>query len=350
VIANLTTDYLGSLTIHQVNSATPLNFSQYVPPINGFGSMLNWDFKAFSSTSTDNARSGGIFVFEGMVGATYDIFSESFFDPFVLQLFDEQGNVLAKDDSSGMYGIDHIKYIAPYDGIYYLDASWHQGAADADKYATLSVYEDLDTISPAFSNLAPVISIFNPTNSAIDVSVDSNIVFTFDESIQRGSGFISLRTAQNVLVESFNVATSNNLSITGKTLTINPTNNLFISTQYFVTLEPGSIKDLAGNSNAEIQPYSFTTSSLIPDTSLNTTVNLDRIFNWGESIYPDLFSDHPESLDIFGYYARIYSNGNAIGEQNGDLYFYDGGLNGTGDIILIGTIADFFPQAISAGF
>ena len=83
---------------------------------------------------------------------------------------------------------------------------------------------------------------------------------------------------------------------------------------------------------------------------LNTTVNLDRIFNWGESIYPDLFSDHPESLDIFGYYARIYSNGNAIGEQNGDLYFYDGGLNGTGDIILIGTIADFFPQAISAGF
>jgi len=149
VIANLTTDYLGNLTIHQASSATPLNFSQYVPPINGFGNMPNWDFKAFFSASTDSTGSGGIFVFEGMVGATYDIFSESFFDPFVLQLFDEQGNVLAKDDSSGMYGIDHIKYVAPYDGIYYLDASWHQGAADADKYATLSVYEDLDTISPA---------------------------------------------------------------------------------------------------------------------------------------------------------------------------------------------------------
>jgi hypothetical protein len=87
-------------------------------------------------------------------------------------------------------------------------------------------------------------------------------------------------------------------SITGKTLTINPTNNLFISTQYFVTLEPGSIKDLAGNSNAEIQPYSFTTSSLIPDTSLNTTVNLDRILI-GEKVFIRIYFLIIQNLWIF---------------------------------------------------
>ena len=345
-----TIDHLASLTINHINSAIPLTFTQYVPPVNGFGDMLDWDFRAFFSTSVDNTSARDMFTFEGIAGATYDIFSESFFDPFVLQLFDAQGNVIATDDFSGTGGIDHIKVVAPYDGTYYIDASWHQGFADIDKYASLSVYEDLDTIPPSSTRSSPSVSVFSPTNSATDVPVDSNLVLTFSETIQRGSGSISLKTAGNSLVESFDAASSNNLSFSGNTLTINPTNNLSNNTQYFVTIDSGSIKDLTGNSNAAIRSYSFTTVTQIPHIPPDKTLSIDRIFNWGENQYPDLFSDHPKSLDVFGYYARIYSNGNAIGEQNNNIYFYDGGTDGTGDIVLVGTVAGFLPLAISAGF
>lgn len=341
-------DYLDSLTSNQINSAILLTFAQYVPPINSLDDILEWDFAVFFSTSVDSESLRDMFVFEGTAGATYDIFSDSFFDPFALQLFDEQGNVIATNNSNDdAYGIDHLEFVASYDGRYYIDASWRQGFADIDKVATLSVYEDLDTIPATSPGSSPSVFIASPINAATDVPVDSNIVLTFDESIQRGSGLISIKTAENFLVESFDVASSNNLSISGKTLTINPTNNLSNNTQYLVTLDSGSIESLIGNTNAEIGSYSFTTIAKIPDIS---TAHIDRIFNWGENKYSYLFSDHPESMDIFGYHARIYSNGNAVGEQNGNIYFYDGGADGTGDIVLVGGVADFLPLAISAGF
>lgn len=339
-----TIDYVSDLTVDQISAATKLTFTQFMPPLNGVGDMLDWDFEAFFATSVvtnDSARN--IFAFEGTAGATYDIYSRSFFDPFVLQLFDDQGKVIATDDFSGANGIDHIEYRAPYDGTFYVDASWHQGFTDADKYASITVYEDLDTIPPLFTASSPAVATFSPTNSAIGVPVDSNIVLTFNEAIQRGTSSILLKTAANILVESFSSASSNNLSISGETLTINPTNNLSGSTQYFVTLSPGSVEDLAGNSNVEINSYSFTTIALLPSA-------IDRIFNWGENHYSNLFSGHQESLDILGYYARMYANGNAIGAQNDNIYYYDGGTDGTGNITLVGTIADFLPYAISAGF
>lgn len=76
----------------------------------------------------------------------------------------------------------------------------------------------------------------------------------------------------------------------------------------------------------------------------------DRVFNWGESTYSNLFPSHTESQEVFGYYARIYSNGDALGEKDGNIYYYDGGSDGNGQIILVGEISDFLPQAVAAGF
>ncbi len=71
----------------------------------------------------------------------------------------------------------------------------------------------------------------------------------------------------------------------------------------------------------------------------------DRLYNWAESVYADLFPNHPDSQDILGYYARIYENGNALGERDDQIYFYDGN-----SIMLVGTVDDFLPDAITAGF
>lgn len=88
-----------------------------------------------------------------------------------------------------------------------------------------------------------------------------------------------------------------------------------------------------------------------PITTPQTISDIDRVFNWGESIYTDLFPEHQESQDdVFGYYARIYSNGDALGEKDGSIYYYDGGAGGSGGVVLVGSISDFLPQAIAAGF
>ena len=50
--------------------------------------------------------------------------------------------------------------------------------------------------------------------------------------------------------------------------------------------------------------------------------------------------------NVFGYYARIYTNDHAVGEKNGNIYYYDG-LN---EIVTVGTTADLLQQAAAAGF
>lgn len=333
-------------TIDELNSAIPLTFIQWVPPFNKGNNLPAWDFNAFFSTSIAADTPQQLFAFEAIAGATYDIFSESYFDPSSLQLFDQQGITIVLDDQSGSPGIDHIKFIAPEDGRYYIDASWRQGLAEATRYASISVYEDLDTQPPIFSGSIPTVETFSPANLSTEIPVSSDVTLIFSELIQKGSGFVSIKNTVNDLIESFNIANSANITISGKTLIINPTNDLLSNTQYFVTIDSGAVEDLVGNSNAQIGTYSFTTATT-PAISLP---NVERVFNWGENHHTALLPDHPASIDIFGYHARLYSNGNALGEQNDMIYFYDGGPDGSGNIILVGATVELLPLAIADGF
>lgn len=81
-----------------------------------------------------------------------------------------------------------------------------------------------------------------------------------------------------------------------------------------------------------------------------TAQTADRLFNWAESVFTSLFPNHPASIEIAGYHARIYSNGDALGEKDGNIYYYDGGADGDDSITFVGTINDFLPSATLAGF
>ncbi len=323
-----------------ITSALPLTFNQYVPPANAIGHALNWDFSATFSTGVRAVGASSIFTFAATAGATYDIFSQSLFDPFELQLLDDQGVIIATDDGSGAIGTDHIRFTAPSEGSYFIDASWRQGFGDTSLYAAISVYEDLDTIPPIFPGSAPVISTFNPANSAINVPLSSNIVFTFNEAIQGGSGEILLVIYDDILTESFDITTSNRIAISGATLTIDPTFDLSEGKHYSVYFGTDVIQDLTGHGSDAITSYGFTTT-FTPNTAA------DRVFSWGESRYPELFPNHPQSQDILGYHARIYASGSALGEQQDNIYFYAGPGN---EIVLIGSTDSFLSQAMAAGF
>ena len=119
---------------------------------------------------------------------------------------------------------------------------------------------------------APSASTFSPLDEATDIAISSNIVLTFNEAIARGVGNIVLKTAAGVTVATYDAASSTNLSVTGSTLTINPTSDLSNGTGYKVEFAAGTIKDLAGNSYAGTTSYNFTTTTNVYEVESNESV------------------------------------------------------------------------------
>ncbi len=108
---------------------------------------------------------------------------------------------------------------------------------------------------------APTVVAYNPASGAVGVALNSNIVITFSEAIARGEGNILLKTAAGNLIESFDAASSSRLTLSGASLSIDPSLDLAYNPGYRIEFAAGSIKDLAGNSYAGASSYNFTTNT-----------------------------------------------------------------------------------------
>lgn len=106
----------------------------------------------------------------------------------------------------------------------------------------------------------PSLTFASPAAGASNVAVSDNLAFTFNEPIAKGAGTLVLRTAAGVTVESFNVATSPRVTVSGNTLTVDPTALLNFSTTYFFDIPAGAVLDLSNNAYAGTTTYSFTTA------------------------------------------------------------------------------------------
>jgi methionine-rich copper-binding protein CopC len=132
----------------------------------------------------------------------------------------------------------------------------------------------IDPPPPPYDYDSPTVSSFSPVDNATGVNASANLILTFSEPIQKGIGTIQIHTgsAAGPVLESFAVASSANLTITNSnTLTIDPTANLSPSTHYFVTLDAGSVNDLAGNAYAGSISYDFTTAAAPFNVTENVT-------------------------------------------------------------------------------
>jgi hypothetical protein len=126
-------------------------------------------------------------------------------------------------------------------------------------YLSMTHGEDTATVSyPGYSNLVldfdvpPNLASLSPADNT-SVVVSGNLVATFDEPVQAGTGFIRLkRVSDNSTVESFNVSSSPRLTFSGSQLSINPTNSLSLGTAYYVTLDATAVVDLSGKPFAGI--------------------------------------------------------------------------------------------------
>lgn len=112
----------------------------------------------------------------------------------------------------------------------------------------------------------PTLSTFSPADNATNVSASANLVITFDEAVNVGSGTISIKkVADDVLVMDPIDVTSGVVSGDGtNTITINPSRNLFPGTEYYIQIDATAFDDLAGNSYVGISDntsWTFTTAS-----------------------------------------------------------------------------------------
>ncbi|WBS01031.1 DUF4214 domain-containing protein [Pseudoduganella sp. SL102] len=110
-----------------------------------------YDNSAYFVDTAPDAADFPIFSFTAVAGALYTVTSESWFDPYNLVLYDDDGFALAEDDGWGPIGQDGLSFIAPYSGTYYVDASWDQ-ADPPRSMVDLEILEDLDTVPLALGH------------------------------------------------------------------------------------------------------------------------------------------------------------------------------------------------------
>ncbi len=124
---------------------------------------------------------------------------------------------------------------------------------------------NMEIVIQPIDTTPPTVIIFSPPSDTTRVFVNSNIVLFFSEPVQMGTGTIAIHSGSAIgpVIASYDAPTSSNLTVSGNTLTINPSDDLVEGTHYFVTVDPGSINDIAGNSYSGTTSYNFTTTTTI---------------------------------------------------------------------------------------
>lgn len=122
------------------------------------------------------------------------------------------------------------------------DAAGNDEWIGIDNISVVSDAMDADT-------LAPTIAGSNPADGAVGIPVGANLTVNFSELISLGSGDITISDG-NGDTRVISVSDASQVSISGQSLIINPTDNLKLGTDYSISIGAGAVKDVAGNSFA----------------------------------------------------------------------------------------------------
>ena len=140
-------------------------------------------------------------------------------------------------------------------------------------------------------DVPPTVVSFSPADGASDVSLTSNIVITFNTSVAKGSGNITLKkgSAGGDTIETIAVS-SGSVSISGGEVTINPS-DFPTGNDIFVVVDEGAFVSSALASGIdEINTYNFSTgpitvSSFSPsDGASNVAIDSNIVITFSENI------------------------------------------------------------------
>ncbi len=169
---------------------------------------------------------------------------------------------------------------------------------------------------------APTLSQTAPLDDATGVAIGSDIVLTFNEPVQAGSGSIVISSGTDTRTIA---VTDSQVTIAGSTVTINPTNDLQPGAAYSVQMASGVLKDMANNAFAGISgsgTYNFTTvtASGTGGDPMGSTPMTVRGSNGNDSLTGGSGSD----VLIGGA-----GNDSLTGELGNDVFVFDQTTDGT---------------------
>lgn len=176
---------------------------------------------------------------------------------------------------NGLGGVDTINFgtslradytiVANADGSVSVDTV---SGASAALHATLYNVElltfndrtDIVDLRTYFSDTtAPLLIGTTLSNTGAALAVDASFAFTFNETVKLGGGAIVLKGSGGEIVETFDAAHSAGVSISGNTLTIDPSANLASGASYRLEIGAGALVDLAGNAFKGAADITFAT-------------------------------------------------------------------------------------------
>ena len=176
---------------------------------------------------------------------------------------------------------------------------------DDDRNANLGI------LTATSVDVPPQAITFSPTDGSSDVALTSNIVITYAVPVEKGSGNITLRdgSASGTVIETIAVS-SGSVSISGGTVTINPS-DFPTGKDIYVVVDDGAFQSTSLGSGTDlINTYNFTTgpittSSFSPsDGATDQSVSTNIVITFSENITKETTSSQK--------YIRIRS-GNASG-------------------------------------
>jgi uncharacterized repeat protein (TIGR02059 family) len=160
-----------------------------------------------------------------------------------------------------------------------------------------------DPEQAAAASTGPVVLSLSPADDLINVSITADLKMTFDENVSKGSNSTSISIydyATSNLVERIFLS-SNQISIdaTQRTVTINPTNNFVLNTNYYVLVDAGAFVNTSNNVGyaginsasswnfrtvAEVDVTRPSHTKLIPNTS-PAAITTPIIITFDEAVY-----------------------------------------------------------------
>jgi predicted extracellular nuclease len=210
-----------------------------------------------------------------------------------------------------------------------------------DDIVVSSAAQGLDATPPALAAVNPV----DPDDGAVAVPADDNIVLRFTETIVAGSGSFTLSNGTDVRTIAI---TDPQVTISGNTLTINPTTDLAGGTTYALTAGAGIVEDAAGNDFAGIGAgvLDFTIAAPLVPITIGEIQGLGHTSLYAGSTV--LTNGVVTAIDTNGFYIQ-----SASGATDGDSRTSDGIFIFTstapnsvaiGDLVQVsGTVSEFRP-------
>lgn len=210
-------------------------------------------------------------------------------DPILAAVFAPGGQALpgvSNDDFGGTRDAQ-LSFVAPTTGTYFIEL----GAFGA---GTGSYRLILDTAATG-DTTAPLLSATSPVDGASGIPINGSLSLSFNENVRAGTGDIVIAGGSQTLRIP---VTSSQVSFSGTSVTINPTQDFLPSTSYTVTFAEGVIFDDAGN------PFAGITDT----TWLNfTTAAQNGADDWTVMVYIAADNDlEPFSIDDLNEMESVF--------------------------------------------